>query len=142
VHLRKAIQARDLFRFPVFSTRVPIRLERVVSREEFPSVDELTGEALPALNVVAPELLLKLLLETDGIAFATLPMIERLLASGTVALVTLREPALALEQGFIHLADYPPGALALRYMQRVRELDAGVAERSRELEEKYGLAAA
>jgi DNA-binding transcriptional LysR family regulator len=126
----------DILDYQVIGVRKPKRINIETQRGAY--LDELTGEWLPVLNTVNPDLVLKLLAVSNAVAFAPLALIGGLLEQGEVALVHSRVPGLHLDLGFIHLVDRPPEKLGQRYMAEVTRIEAELITRTRYLERRFG----
>ncbi len=127
---------KDIFDYQVIGVRKPKRINVDAQRGAY--LDELTGEWLPVLNTVNPDLVLKLITVSNAVAFAPLALIGDLLEQGQVALVPCPIPGLHLDLGFIHLLEHPPEKLAQRYMAEVHRIETELLARSRALDRKYG----
>lgn len=127
---------KDIFDYQIIGVRKPKRINVDAQRGAY--LDELTGEWLPVLNTVNPELVLKLIATSNAVAFAPLALIGDLLEQGQVALVPSQLPGLHLDLGFIHLLERPPEKLAERYMAEVLRIETELVARSRALDRKFG----
>jgi|GEM_PF-3359798 len=127
----------DIVEYQLIGVRKPKRINIDTQRGAY--LDELTGEWLPVLNAVNPDLVLKLIAASNAVAFAPLALIGEHLEQGQVALVPSRFPGLHLDLGFIHLIDRPPGKLAQRYMDEVARIETELIIRTRDLERQFGI---
>lgn len=137
---RGDLRNENLFQYPMVAPNAPPRISGPRS-EPIHQIDPLTRELLPALNSVTPESAIKLLDNSDAIAFAPLSMIERQLAEKRVALLPLRNPQLHVNVGHIFSAAREPNRTMQRFMEETARRAAHDAQRCKALEKKHGVAA-
>lgn len=128
---RRVLSAEDIDAFrvvmpPVLSSLAPL----------FPRnlrADALSGHALPRIQVEALTAVRAIVARTDAIGFATPVQLEPLLRRGEVAVIPFRASWLRLDYGFVYLASRSLSPAAEAFMDKVREIERGLADRNRRM---------
>lgn len=130
----------DLLEFPWAHTRIPPRVAAKFPRgaKRAGSIDELTGDFVPAVELDVPMQLSALLATTDVIGFATFSMVERDLEEGRIAYLPAPDFEFRGSYGFIFRRGRSLSPAAQAFVQAVRDVERDFVERELQLEEKYG----
>ena len=103
------------------------------------TVDAVSGDLVPAIEIDAPLQLASFLKNSDAIAPATLTAMEQALRCGEVRVLPVSKLPLRTQYGFIYLKKrfLPPAAIA--YMQEVRLAEKDARAREASLAAELGL---
>ncbi len=131
----------QLLEFPWVSPRIPQRIASLLPTTpcRAGTIDPLTGDLLPAIEIDAPDQIACFLKDSDTLAPSMFTTMEQWLRSGEiVALPTVSFP-LHTNYGFIYLKNrsLPPAAIA--YMQAVRAAENEISEHEAALALSWGV---
>jgi DNA-binding transcriptional LysR family regulator len=136
---RERVLLRDLLAFPWVNTRIPSRIASLFPRPlgRAGSIDESTGDMIPAVEFDVPMQLAAFGNVSDTLVFGVLGLVEGELDAGTLAVVPAPEPEMRAQYGFIWLKhrSLSPGARA--FMQAVRDQEVAFVEREARLAKLY-----
>jgi DNA-binding transcriptional LysR family regulator len=137
-HARVALPS--LLEFPWVASRLPQRIAANLPRSigRAGTVDALTGDFVPAIELDVPMQLADLLSGSDALALASLALMERALVAGAVALVPTTGIEFRAAYGFIYLKDRSLTPAALAYMQETRAVEDDIVRREEVLSRRYG----
>jgi len=129
-----------LLKFPWANTRVPPRIAAAFPREPVAagSVDEFTGDFVPAVEMDVPMQLARLVEGNDMLTFGTFSMVESDLESGRLAYLPTPQIDLRASYGFLFLRNRSLSPAAQAYMQAVRDEERHCVEREARLEQRFG----
>jgi len=122
---------RDLDAYPQALIRVPPRGANRVPGSGFRDAD--LGDQAPHVEVDDLNTARTIVLESDALSTATAVQLEPWLRSGQLRVLPFRANWLRLNYGFITLRDRMLSPAAELFMRLVREIEADVAARNREL---------
>lgn len=132
---RATISKADLDAFPLASIRVPPRGASLMPGKS--SLDPDTGDLIPQVEVDELATARSLILGSDAIGPAAPVQIEPWLRSGELAVLPYRPPSFQLNYGFIYLRNRLPTPAAVRFMVLVREIEADLTIRNRQLMDEF-----
>jgi DNA-binding transcriptional LysR family regulator len=138
----RAITMKQLLNYPWATTRLPPRQAAALPRDTVRagSVDSLSGDFIPAVDVGAPSNLGRLVERTDVLVLCTLSLVEPDLRSGGVVIVPTTGLDLRASYGFIYLKSRPVSPATQAFMAEIRAHERSLAVHERELEAKFGRA--
>jgi len=125
------VSKADLDAFPLVSIRIPPRGAGLIPGKA--DLDEGTGDLIPHVEVDELTTARSLILGSDAFGFAAPAQIEPWLRGGDLAVLPFRPPWLKLDYGFICLRNRLPTPAAVRFMAVVREIEADLSIRNRQL---------
>ena len=125
------VSKADLDAFPLVSIRIPPRGAGLIPGKA--DLDEGTGDLIPHVEVDELTTARTLILGSDAFGFAAPVQIEPWLRGGDLAVLPFRPPWLKLDYGFIYLRNRLPTPAAVRFMAVVREIEADLGIRNRQL---------
>ena len=125
------VSKADLDAFPLVSIRIPPRGAGLIPGKA--DLDEGTGDLIPHVEVDELTTARALILGSDAFGFAAPVQIEPWLRGGDLAVLPFRPPWLKLDYGFIYLRNRLPTPAAVRFMAVVREIEADLSIRNRQL---------
>ena len=128
---RQTVCKADLDAFPLASIRVPPRAAGLVPGRSVLDAD--TGDLIPQLEVYELTTARALILVSDAFGIAAPLQIEPWLRSGELVPLPYRPAWLALDYGFIYLKNRTLAPAAKRFMAIVREIEAEIEVRNRNL---------
>jgi DNA-binding transcriptional LysR family regulator len=139
----REVTKEQLLGYPWATTRLPPRQAAALPRDagRAGSIDPLSGDFVPAVDVGAPGDLGLLLAErTDLLVLCTLSLVEPGLRAGSIAIVPTPRLDLRASYGFIHLKSRPVSPATQAFMDEVRSLERSLAVREAKLEAEFGRA--
>ena len=125
------VSKADLDAFPLVSIRVPPRGASLIPGKG--DLDADTGDLIPHVEVDELTTARALILGSDAFGAAAPVQIEPWLRSGELAVLPFRPPWFKLDYGFISLRNRLPTPAAVRFMAVVREIEADLSIRNRQL---------
>jgi DNA-binding transcriptional LysR family regulator len=135
------IVPKDIFEFPWVTTRLPSRIVANMpdSLGAAGTIDLVTGDFVPAIEIDVPMQLPEMLAGSDVLVAATLNIMQRALLAGEVTVVPIQAFPLQTNYGFISLKErtLPPAAQA--FMQVAREVEAEITKEETALAPQFGL---
>jgi DNA-binding transcriptional LysR family regulator len=129
-----------LLNYPWATTRLPPRQAAALPRDtgRAGSIDSLSGDFIPAVDVGAPSNLGRLVERTEVLVLCTLSLVEQDLRSGGVVIVPTPGLDLRASYGFIYLKSRPVSPATQAFMAEIRAHERSLAVHERELEAKFG----
>lgn len=127
----------DLLAYPWACSTVPDRAARLMPPDLGRAGCRKHGTFQPAVCLDAVSDIVVMAESSDVLCAATLTMVERELEAGRVAVVPYRPPWLRLNAGFIRRRDRTPTPTAEAFMRLVREIDAELEGRERDLTARF-----
>lgn len=135
-----SVALTDLLKFPWIAPRFPPQMAAILPRPigAAGTIDLITGEFVPAIEIDVPMQLVELVAGSDALAISALTSMDGELRSGEVALLPMSGTRFQAHYGFIYLKNrsLPPAALA--FMKVVRAVEAEIVERERVAELAMG----
>jgi len=131
---RIGLTRRDLDEFPQALIRVPPRGANRVPGKGFRDAE--LGDQVPHIEVDDLTAARIIVLESDALSVATALQLEPWLRGGQLRVLPFRANWLRLNYGFITLRDRMLSPAAELFMRLVRQIEADVAARNRELTEE------
>jgi len=129
----------DVLAYPWATIRAPARISAHLPADvnRAGRWDRETGQFVPALEVDVVSEFQVLARESDILVAATLTMVEEELAARELAIVRFSQPWLRLGYGFIFRRNRTLSPASLRFMEIVREIEAGLEKREAALRKRY-----
>ena len=136
----RAITMKQLLNYPWATTRLPPRQAAAFPRDtgRAGSIDSLSGDFIPAVDVGAPSNLGRLVERTEVLVLCTLSLVEPDLRNGGVVIVPTPGLDLRASYGFIYLKSRPVSPATQAFMAEIRAHERSLAVRESELEAKFG----
>ena len=131
---RETISKTELNAFPLAVIRVPPRGAQLIPGKSEVSAD--TGDLIPAIEVDDLATAHAIILASDAFGVATPLQLESWLRGGEFGILPCRAPWLKLDYGFIYLRNRMLSPAAELFMNIVREIEADLTIRNRELIDK------
>ena len=136
------IVLNNLFAYPWAATRMPVRIVANMpdSLGTAGTIDLVSGDFVPAIELDVPMQLPEFLVGSDVLVLATLSIMEAALRAGKAVVVPSRAFPVQTHYGFISLKEriLPPAVKS--YMQIVREVEAEITKKEISLASQFGLA--
>jgi DNA-binding transcriptional LysR family regulator len=125
----------DLLAYPWVSSQIPPRAASLFGDAPVPAgdVDPDSGIFVPKIVVSSVATALRLLGDSDAVGIAPISTAWPFLQRGELCRVRYRAPWMRLNYGFMWDAQRPLPPVARVFMQRVREAEARIAQRERDV---------
>jgi DNA-binding transcriptional LysR family regulator len=136
----RAITMKQLLNYPWATTRLPPRQAAALPRDtgRAGSIDSLSGDFIPAVDVGAPSNLGRLVERTEVLVLCTLSLVEPDLRSGGVVIVPTPGLDLRASYGFIYLKSRPVSPATQAFMAEIRAHERSLAVHEAKLESQFG----
>lgn len=118
----------QVLRFPFVGTRLPKRLApRFLEATKAGAIDPDSGDYLPPVKVDSLHVAKEVVIGSDGVGVAPLPLIRRELDAGTLVTLDLQLPWMTTAYGFVYLRDRTLSPAAYAFMDEVRAVECRLA---------------
>ena len=110
--------------FPFVGTRMPKRLApRFLQAAKAGGIDPETGDYLPPVKVDSLRVVKEVVLGSDGVGVAPMPLIRRDVDDGALTALPLQQPWMTTCYGFVYLRDRMLSPAAEAFMAEVRAVE-------------------
>ncbi|MBP6627297.1 MAG: LysR family transcriptional regulator [Arenimonas sp.] len=131
----RTLTVADLEPYPLAMNRVAQRAQGYLPRDHL--LDEDTGDLIPHVEVDDLSTARAVVSASDALSVAAPLQIESMVRSGQLCALPFKAPWLCLDYGFIRRRGRTHSPATERYMEIVRELEAGISQRNRELADEF-----
>lgn len=135
----RAITPKQLFHYPWATTRLPHRHATLLPHDtgRAGSIDPLSGDFVPAVDVGAPTNLGRLIARSEVLALVTLSLVEQDLKTEDVVIVPVEGLNLRSGYGFIYLKSRPLSPATQAFMAEIRIHEQWLAKHEVQLEAQF-----
>jgi DNA-binding transcriptional LysR family regulator len=124
------VDLAGLLEFPWVASRLPSRLAANLPQAACKAgrIDPFNGDFVPAIEIDVPYALGSLVAGSDALALASLALMEKDLAAGSVVLVPMAGIEFRAGYGFIYLKNRSLTPAALAYMQEILAVEEDIVQ--------------